>query len=159
MEGICLNCGKVLKERQRKFCCIECEEYYDKHQTFEQVEAKYYRQGIPIREFVCANPDCGKFVYVRDPRDKRTRFCCGGCREEYFKHPLKHKRGVSRIGALTRKTMKAHKEVIYIRQCEWCGKTFKTKYETKKYCSKKCKVKAKIHRLREKERQKSGLDV
>ena len=149
MKGVCLNCGKILSGKKTKFCCTECEEYYDKHQTYEQVEAKYYRVGIPIREFVCANPDCGKHVYIRDPRDKRTRFCCGGCREEYFKHPAKYKRGVSHVSPLTRRTTKIHKESWYERKCEWCGKTFGTKYKEKKYCSKECRVKAKIYRRRE----------
>ncbi len=152
MEGVCLNCGKALPKQKQKFCCIECQEYYDKHQTFEQVETKYYREGIPIREFVCANPDCGKHVYVRDPRDKRTRFCCGGCREEYFKHPQNGKRGAACVGLLTRHTTKVHKEAWYERKCEWCGKMFGTKYKEKKYCCKDCKVKAQIYRMRAKER-------
>lgn len=66
-KGTCLNCGKKLKGRQKYFCSDACCRYYDKHKTLEETESRYYREGIPIREFVCANPDCGKHVYVRDP--------------------------------------------------------------------------------------------
>lgn len=142
IPGTCLNCGKPLKGKQKYFCSPECCKYYDKHRTLEQTEAKYYREGIPIREFVCANPDCGKHVYVRDPRDKRRRFCCGGCREEYFKHPQKKKRGAHWINPLGRHTTKVHKESWYERKCAWCGKPFGTKYADKKYCCKKCRQRA-----------------
>ena len=159
--GICLNCGKPLKGRQKYFCCDECGRHYDKHKTLEETESRYYRTGIPIREFICANPDCGKHVYVRDPRDKRTRFCCGGCREKYFKHPQKKKRGAHWINALGRHTTKIHKEIYYDKRCAWCGKPFETKYKDKKYCSKKCRWRAKRNAQlsREKERNLGNGDI
>lgn len=51
-EGTCLNCGKKLKGRQKYFCCDACCRYYDKHKTLEETESRYYREGIPIREFI-----------------------------------------------------------------------------------------------------------
>ncbi len=48
--------------------------------------------GIPIREFSCAK--CGKFVYVRNRNDKRTRFCCRSCEKRYWRHPQEGRRQI-----------------------------------------------------------------
>lgn len=40
----------------------------------------------------------------------------------------------------------------YVKKCEHCGKTFVTKSERKKYCSKSCRIEA-LKRLREEKEQ------
>lgn len=146
--NVCLNCGKALTGKHTKFCCTACEHYYDKHQEAESIDVKYGALGPVVREFICANPKCKKHVCVRNPKDKRTRFCCGRCREQFFKEenlpPKAH-------------DVKIRRESWYERSCKLCGQPFGTTYASKEYCSRKCKDRARY--LKKKEQMEQSLEI
>ncbi len=88
----CKYCGRAFEtdRKNQKFCCQSCGREWWKVHAPEHPEDLEAIPGLPIREFRCAY--CGKFVYVRNRNDHRTRFCCQRCEDRYWKHPQEGRR-------------------------------------------------------------------
>lgn len=102
-KRVCEECGALFvpKTKRSRFCSSRCSHLWWKHHPVDHSQDDAI-PGLPLREFRCAK--CGKFVYVRNRNDKRTRFCCKGCEVRYWRHPQEGRRGLRTHYDLQRKT-------------------------------------------------------
>ena len=131
----CLYCGKTVKN---KYCSVVCQ---NKHQNHEKTIKKY---GEFVEFNVCCH-SCGNNFLVK---------------ERKFLHPQKEKYFCSRscsnrriMSKYNREKLSKQNSLVKKLSCKYCGKLFKQKKTTQKFCSKSCASK---HRQPLKGYEKNG---
>ena len=147
-EGVirCAACGKEFTphkfRRDQKYCSAECRISAYKNGIRDRAHEEGPQEGIPLREFICAQ--CRKVVRVMAGSDRRRRFCCSKCEQKFYKHA----KPVTHGGAVTHRS-----GGFYIKLCPVCHEPFGTKTESKVYCSMACRSKARISRALQKRKE------
>lgn len=80
----CAWCGEIYLPGQgyKKYCSKTC--FNKANHYARDIPDSERSKGDVIRTFHCRN--CNKQVYVTDPKDRRTVFCCNSCQRKHWKY-------------------------------------------------------------------------
>lgn len=135
----CAYCGKefLTTKISRETCCERCFKGFYNWAITQDEYLKRHNIRIENGKFVKQCLFCKKKFIVHDRLD--MLFCCDKHRNMFAHHKM------SQDKLEIEKECRLDDDMVYVKKCKICGKTFRTKNILRKTCSHSCKLK---HRMK-----------